>query len=129
MIKAYTFGQAKLAVDHFKAVVRDRVRNAITGIWIEGRERANDSAFGVFVHRCTIQRKVAWTFIDIDHVDFERFAGGEPAAISCGDLNINRCGVLMIKAHAVGKAKLAIDDLKAVIRDSVSHTVACVWIE
>ncbi len=128
VVQAHAFGQTKFSIDHFEAIIGNGILNRVAGVRIKRRKRANNGALSIFSHRRIVERKIAWPFIHVRNIDGERLHRREAVAIRCRNFDIDRSGVFMIQAHTFGKAQLTIDDLKAVIRNAVSHAVASVRI-
>ena len=123
MVERYTVFQFQVAIDHFKAIVRHRVGQAVTGVDVCGTQGANRRTCGVLSHRCAVERQVGRRFVDITHIDGEGLGSGQTTAISRRYRHVDRGGVFMVERHAVFQFQVAIDHLKAGIADRVGQAV------
>jgi len=119
MVETDPVGQAKLSINNFEPIVRNRVSDAITCVRIERRQGADDGTSVILGYRRSIQREITRPFIHVLHIDRKRLFRTETTTVCGSDRQLNRRHLFMVQADPIDQSKLTIDDFEPVIRNSV----------
>ena len=123
VIKADAIHQAHFSVDHFKAIIRDRVSDRIPGIGIKGGQRTDNGTRIILCNGTAIEGQITRPFIHIRNTYREGLFAGQTTFVRCGDRDFQRLGGLVIQAHTIDQLQLAINHFKPIIGHGVGHGV------